>query len=325
MDPGRFCGFLVLDKPEGITSHGCVAAVRRAYGLRRVGHGGTLDPAVTGVLPIALGPATRLLPYLQGSKVYRGVVQLGVRTSSDDLQGKVLERQAPPPLADAALERVLDRFRGPILQRPPQVSAVHVDGERAYARARRGETSELSPRAVCIERLVLLGWDPGSGRLEIEVACSAGTYIRALARDIGDVIGCGGALESLRRTAALGFDLSTAVPLERLSDAPPPPLQDPLQALAHLDQHRLSPDELTSWRCGRRLQRFPGEDSAAEGPDASRTEASLEGFQRSEASSPGGFESRPVAVLDPEGQLAGIAQSAPCGELRPRLVFDAAG
>jgi tRNA pseudouridine55 synthase len=244
---------LVIDKPAGPTSHGCVAAVRRAYGLKRVGHGGTLDPAVTGVLPIALGPATRLLPYLRGDKLYRAVVQLGVRTSSDDLEGDVLERRSPPVLDTAALEEALAGFRGEILQRPPAVSAVHVGGERAYARARRGELVELPPRPVTIHSLQLLGWDPAEARLELEVRCSAGTYIRSLARDLGEHLGCGAALARLRRTETLGFDLSTAVDLERLASGPLPPLLDPLLALGHLERRQLLAEELPSWRCGRAL------------------------------------------------------------------------
>lgn len=355
-DTGGLCGFLVLDKPAGLTSHACVSAVRRAYGLRRVGHGGTLDPAVTGVLPIAVGPATRLLPYLQGGKAYRGVVQLGVRSSSDDLEGTLLERQPPPPLSPAELEAALAPFRGTILQVPPQVSAVHVQGERAYARVRRGESVQLSPRPVTIERLTLIAWDPANGRLELEVRCSAGTYIRALARDLGESLGCGGALASLRRTEALGFDLGAAVPLERLSTVPPPPLRNPLEALAHLERHQLSPAELVDWRCGRRLQpqaptggaaeskRWLGQEEpdgceALQTPEAPAASQSLSSPSQSPQTGAGGeapesepgsattppHASRPVAVLNPEGQLAGIAQSAPGGELRPRLVFDAAG
>lgn len=309
----------MIDKPAGPTSHGCVAAVRRAYGLKRVGHGGTLDPAVTGVLPMALGPATRLLPYLQGDKVYRAVVQLGVRTSSDDLEGEVLERRTPPALDRAALEEALARFRGDILQRPPAVSAVHVGGERAYARARRGELVELAPRPVTILSLRLLGWDPAKAHAELEVRCSAGTYIRSLARDLGDHLGCGGALARLRRTATLGFDLSTAVDLERLASAPPPPLLDPLAALAHLERRQLLEEERPGWRCGRSLPLRAGESiheaiaagAAADGPAGSAESAAPEGPA--------------YAILNPDGSLAGIARLDPTGQLRPRLVFDAAG
>ncbi|MFM7313056.1 MAG: tRNA pseudouridine(55) synthase TruB [Cyanobium sp.] len=289
-------GFLVLDKPAGLTSHDCVSRVRRAYGLRRVGHGGTLDPAVTGVLPIALGSATRLLPYLPGGKSYRGVIALGVRTTSDDLEGEVLERREVPPLDDGALERALAPFRGDILQRPPAVSAVHVDGERAHVRARRGEALELPPRPVSIEALELLGWEPLSGRLEVRIDCSAGTYVRSLARDLGESLGCGGALATLRRSAALGFRLDQACPLEALQQQPLPPLCDPLQALSHLPRRQLCEQEWPAWRCGRRLSEGTG--MAAE---------------------------QPVVILDPEGALAGLARSDGQGELQPRLVLDAAG
>lgn len=289
-------GFLVLDKSAGLTSHDCVSRVRRAYGLRRVGHGGTLDPAVTGVLPIALGPATRLLPYLSGAKSYRGVIQLGVRTASDDLEGAVLATQPVPALERAALERALLPFRGDILQRPPRVSAVHVDGERAHVRARRGEVIELAERPVTIATLDLLGWDPETGRLELQIDCSAGTYIRSLARDLGESLGCGGALASLRRTAALGFRLDQACALEALQHRPLPPLLDPREALGHLPQQRLSEAEWPSWRCGRRLVDHTG--SVAE---------------------------QPVVVLDPDGALAGLARSDGAGALQPRLVLDPAG
>ena len=290
------CGFLLLDKPAGLSSHACVAKVRRCYGLRRVGHGGTLDPAVTGLLPIALGPATRLLPYLDGSKRYRGVVRLGLTTSSDDLEGEVLSEAPVPALDRQALEQALAGFRGEILQRPPQVSAVHVDGERAYVRARRGEAMELAARAVSIHSLELLAWDGERSELELAVDCSAGTYIRSLARDLGERLGCGGTLARLRRTAALGFDLAAAVPLERLDLAAPPPLLDPLAALNHLDRHQLNDAELTDWRCGRTLVD--------------------EGLRPAETA---------VAVVGPDCQLAGVARADGRGLLQPRLVFAAAG
>ncbi|MDP4881127.1 MAG: tRNA pseudouridine(55) synthase TruB [Cyanobium sp. MAG_137] len=290
------CGFLVLDKAAGLTSHACVARVRRAYKLKRVGHGGTLDPAVTGVLPIALGPATRLLPYLEGDKTYRGVVQLGLRTVSDDLEGEVLARLAVPALEAADLEAALASFRGPIQQVPPQVSAVHVKGQRAYALVRQGEQLELAPRAVTIQRLELLGWDGATARLELLVRCSAGTYIRSLARDLGEALGCGGALAQLRRSEALGFGLEQAVPLEALDQAPLPPLLNPLAALGHLPQRQLLDAELEGWRCGRALDHG----------------LSLEAGE-------------PVAVLGPDGNLAGMARTSEGGLLQPKLVFNATG
>ena len=290
------CGFLVLDKPAGLSSHGCVARVRRAYGLKRVGHGGTLDPAVTGVLPIALGPATRLLPYLSGDKTYRGVVQLGVRTDSDDLEGEVLERQQPPQLASTDLEAALKPFRGVIQQRPPAISAVHVNGQRAYKLARAGERVELQARPITLHRLELLRWDPELGRLELEVACSAGTYIRSLARDLGEALGCGGCLAQLQRTEALGFKLEQSVSWEQLEAVPPPALVDPLEALSHLQQHQLTTEALAGWRCGR--------------------------LQACEPTWP---IDAPVVVVGPDGNLAGMARVQASGQLQPRLVLDAAG
>jgi tRNA pseudouridine55 synthase len=295
------CGFLVLDKPAGPTSHACVAGVRKAYGLKRVGHGGTLDPAVTGVLPIALGPATRLLPYLPGDKAYRAIVQLGVRTTTDDLEGDCLERTDPPSsLTRLELEKALDPFRGAIEQRPPAFSAVHVQGRRAYALARAGEAVVLPARRVTIHRLDLLDWDSELGRLALEIQCSSGTYIRSLARDLGDSLGCGGALAQLRRTAALGFELSQSVPFEALPREgfahPLPPLLDPLQVLGHLPQHRLREEDRSAWRCG----------------------------QPQECSQPWPLDTV-VVIVAPDGKLAGLAKVEGAGVLQPRLVLHAIG
>jgi len=290
------CGFLVLDKPAGLSSHSCVAQVRRAYRLKRVGHGGTLDPAVTGVLPIALGPATRLLPYLSGDKTYRGVIQLGVITNTDDLEGEVTQRQPLPALSEAQLEAALEGFRGAIEQRPPVVSAVHVNGQRAYKLARAGETVELPARPVTIHRLSLQSWNPEQGQLELEVACTAGTYIRSLARDLGEQLGCGGALARLRRTEALGFQLSQSVSLERLQAEPAPTLVDPLEALASFPRHALLDDDLQGWRCGRH-----------------------------QACDPSWAADTAVVVVAPDGNLAGMARVQANGSLQPRLVLDAAG
>ena len=287
-------GFVVIDKPAGLTSHSCVSRLRRCYSLKRVGHGGTLDPAVTGVLPIALGPATRLLPYLPGDKTYRGVIQLGQVTSSDDLEGVLLQQNAWPVLDPEDLTAALNPFRGAIQQRPPQVSAVHVDGERAHARARRGEVMDLPPRTVTIHRLTPLHWDQAQGRLELEVHCSAGTYIRSLARDLGESLGCGGCLAFLRRTQALGFDVSQAHALPEAGDTPPTPLS-PLLALGHLPRRQLNLDEEQDWRCGRRLALATDCDGEA------------------------------VVVCNADGSMAGIGLQEHRDHLRPKVVFDANG
>lgn len=295
-------GFAVIDKPSGLTSHACVARIRRLLGIRRVGHGGTLDPAVTGVLPIAVGQATRLLPYLPGEKTYRGVIQLGLTTNTDDLEGEIVSRHAVPALSSDALERAIAPFRGQIEQRPPQVSAVHVDGERAHARARRGEQMDLPPRTITIHHLHLLDWCPDQGRLSLEVHCSAGTYIRSLARDLGQSLGCGGCLASLRRTQALGFQDAQAIPLpERLEPGTPSPgagalpLLPPQVALHHLPQRRLSPMEQEDWSCGRRIT--PGAD----------------------------VESDAVVVLSDGGRMLGLGVPDGAGGLRPKVVFEARG
>ena len=295
MDVNGPFGFVVIDKPAGLTSHACVSRLRRCFGLKRVGHGGTLDPAVTGVLPIALGQATRLLPYLPGDKTYRGVIQLGVSTTTDDLQGEVLRRQHWPALRADAIDAALNQFRGSILQIPPQVSAVHVAGERAYARARRGEVMNIPAREITIHRLTPLHWDQASGQLELEVHCSTGTYIRSLARDLGDRLGCGGCLALLRRTQALGFCEDQAKPLPELEQPEklPEPLS-PLLALSHLPQRLLNVAEQTDWRCGRRIAIQPGPNNDA------------------------------VVVCNPDGTIAGVGHRDD-GQLKPKVVFNAAG
>ena len=293
-------GFAVIDKPAGLTSHACVARIRRVLGTRRVGHGGTLDPAVTGVLPIAVGQATRLLPYLPGDKTYRGVIELGVTTGTDDLQGEVLSRKPLPELNRISLEQALSAFRGSIRQRPPQVSAVHVDGERAHARARRGEVMDLPARTVTLHRLELLNWDPAQAQLEVEVHCTAGTYIRSLARDLGEALGCGGALAQLRRIQALGFSADQAVPLP---EAPEQvgggslTLLRPELALPHLPQRTLNASEQEDWSCGRRLGAEPDGTPPADA----------------------------VVVLSEEGRMLGLGRPDGDGGLKPKVVFEARG
>ena len=205
-------GFLAIDKPYGLTSHDCVSRLRKVYGIRKIGHGGTLDPAVTGVLPIAIGKATRFLSFLPSTKRYEGTIQLGLRTTTDDLEGEVLSEEKWPQLARDAICNYLNEFKVNIKQRPPNFSSVHIDGERAHRKARRGEIFDLPSKQVIIHDIELLQWDMSSGKIDLNVHCSSGTYIRALARDIGNRIGCGGCLAKLRRTEALGFNLNQVMP-----------------------------------------------------------------------------------------------------------------
>jgi tRNA pseudouridine55 synthase len=211
-------GVLVIDKPAGLTSHDVVARVRRAAGQSRVGHAGTLDPAATGVLVCALGGATRLIEMLQDDtlKTYRAVVRLGATTSTDDAEGAVLATAPVPTLDAAQLERVLAQFRGAIMQVPPMVSAVHHQGQRLYHLARSGQVVERTPRPVHIHRLTLL--EVQASCISLEVVCGKGTYIRSLARDLGEHLGCGAHLATLQRTAVGPFTLAGAVPLAALND-----------------------------------------------------------------------------------------------------------
>lgn len=208
-------GFLNLAKPAGITSHDAVAQVRRLAGQKRVGHAGTLDPAATGVLPIALGQATRLVEYLADSrKGYYALIELGVTTETDDAEGRVIAQAPVPELDGVLLEATLQQFRGSIMQVPPIYSALHHRGQRLYDLARAGQAPELQPRPVLIDRLELRAWR--SPVLEVEVACGKGTYIRALARDIGAALGCGAHLRQLVRTFVGGFRLEEATPLAEI-------------------------------------------------------------------------------------------------------------
>lgn len=209
-------GLLIVDKEAGWTSHDVVAWVRRLIRQRQVGHAGTLDPLATGVLVLCLGQATRLAEYLQGHpKRYQATIRLGETTDTYDAEGKLVERRPVPLLSREALVSYLRRFQGAIMQRPPAFSAVKVAGIAAHRRARRGEAMALPPREVVISELHLLSWTPPD--LSLEIACSAGTYIRSLAHDLGQAIGCGAHLIALRRTASGPFTLADAVPLRELA------------------------------------------------------------------------------------------------------------
>ncbi len=205
---GTYDGILVVDKPVGPTSHDLVDLVRRLTGVRRVGHGGTLDPFAGGVLPIFVGRATRLVEYhMADDKAYRAMMSFGARSTTDDLDGELTPGEGPAP-ASGALEAALDRFRGPISQVPPDHSAVRVQGRRAYELARGGVRPALAAREVDIRTLDLVEWDatdPSRPTATLEIACSAGTYIRAIARDLGAALGCGAYLVALTRSRSGPF------------------------------------------------------------------------------------------------------------------------
>ena len=211
-------GVLNIDKAAGWTSHDVVARVRRLAGQRQVGHAGTLDPLATGVLVVGLGAGTRLLEYATGQpKTYRAVITLGQTTTTYDAEGEVTTTSAVPPLSLDQVNAALDAFRGSIWQRPPAFSALKRDGVALYKLARAGEEVEVEPRPVTIYDLTLLALD--GPRLELIVHCGAGVYIRSLAHDLGQALGCGAHLAALRRTAVGQFTVDRAVTLDQLADA----------------------------------------------------------------------------------------------------------
>ncbi|MEM7065972.1 MAG: tRNA pseudouridine(55) synthase TruB [Cyanobacteria bacterium P01_B01_bin.77] len=254
-------GFLNLHKPAGWTSHDCVAKLRRLLKTKKIGHAGTLDPAATGILPMAVGRATRLLQYLPGEKVYRAVVQLGTTTETDDLEGAVLTQTPADYLTQAAVMEHLSQFQGEIEQIPPMYSAVHVNGQRLYDLARRGNTEnvDVPRRQVVVHHIDVVAWQAGqTPQITLDIACGAGTYIRSIARDLGQILGVGGTLASLLRTQSSGFTLETSISLEALIEQPEQAqLIAPAVAMAHLPQIALSPENARRWCMGQKLPSDP--------------------------------------------------------------------
>ncbi|MCP4359680.1 MAG: tRNA pseudouridine(55) synthase TruB [Chloroflexi bacterium] len=249
-------GVLNIDKSGGLTSHDVVNRIRRAASIRKVGHAGTLDPLATGVLLLCLGRATRLVEYLVGQpKIYEATIRLGQTTDTYDAEGEIVAER-PLTFPDADLSPTFARFRGEIEQVPPMYSALKRGGQPLYKLARQGIMVERPPRTVTIYGLELLNYH--SPNLTIRVACSSGTYIRSLAYDLGEALGCGGHITALRRTAVGEFTLETAVPLNQLT---PESLSDALQpletAVAHLPRLILPPEAANRLYLG---QTIPRED-----------------------------------------------------------------
>jgi tRNA pseudouridine55 synthase len=210
-------GLVIIDKPAGITSHDAVRRLRKVAKTRRVGHAGTLDPMATGVLILGLGRATRLLGHLAlTNKDYTATIRLGQSTVTDDAEGDIMEERDATAISDEAIAREIAKLSGDILQVPTQISAIKVDGKRSYARVRAGEEVELKARPVTVSRFDVISTDrsqPGVVDLQVEVSCSTGTYVRALARDVGEALGVGGHLTALRRTRVGPFSVESAVTL----------------------------------------------------------------------------------------------------------------
>ena len=227
-------GLVVVDKPGGMTSHDVVSRVRRLAGTRKVGHAGTLDPMATGVLVLGVDRATRLLGHLMlTEKAYDATVRLGASTTTDDAEGEVLARADASGLEEQAVREVLAGFVGDLEQVPTAVSAIKVDGKRAYQRVRDGEQVELKARPVTVHELVVHAVRPAGEHLDVDLSlrCSSGTYVRAIARDAGAALGVGGHLTALRRTAVGPYDLTMARTLEELAESYAPlPIADAARA-----------------------------------------------------------------------------------------------
>jgi tRNA pseudouridine55 synthase len=261
-------GLLVLDKPAGITSRDAVDQAQRWFARgTRIGHTGTLDPLATGVLVLCVGVATRLTEYVQDmGKTYRAGVLLGARSGTDDAEGAVVSLEVARPPDLGAVHAGLETFLGDIEQVPPAYSAARVSGRRAYDLARRGEEVALRPRKVRIDGIDVLAY--AWPRLELEIRCGKGTYIRSLARDLGERLGCGGLIETLRRTRVGPFTVADAVPLDAVPAAALQRLQPPAAAVAELPRVEVTAVEAARLRQGQqaRLDRIgPGLKAPPEG------------------------------------------------------------
>ncbi len=267
-------GILLVDKPAGITSHDVVARTRRAAGTRKIGHAGTLDPMATGLLVLGIEGATRLLTYIVGAdKTYLATIRLGQATSTDDADGEITRRALIADVDAVTAERISEgiaALTGEISQVPSAVSAIKVDGRRAYDRVRAGEEVELAAREVTVSRFDVLAERRGEGVMDLDVVvdCSSGTYIRALARDLGDALGVGGHLTVLRRTRIGPFDVTDAAELD---DIDPDAVLTPAQAAARvMPQLDVTADEARDLRHGKRLvdaaDRLDGPYAAAVDP-----------------------------------------------------------
>ncbi|RFA09558.1 tRNA pseudouridine(55) synthase TruB [Subtercola boreus] len=291
MNPGsNRSGILLVDKPQGNTSHDVVARTRRLAGTRKVGHAGTLDPLATGLLVLGVNSSTRLLTYVVGlDKEYEAVIRLGASTTTDDSEGDVLETAAPDAVAALTDDRIaegLSAQTGDVLQRPSSVSAIKVDGKRAYARVRGGETVVLDARAVTISTIEVRGGGPVTGTgfwdVSVRVVCSSGTYIRAIARDLGDALGVGGHLTALRRTRIGPFGVAEAHTLETI-DADRDLLAPADVAGRLFETARFDAAQAADLRNGKRVELSDGQ-----------------------APAPGTATPGPLAAIDPDGALIGL-------------------
>lgn len=270
---GRADGLLLVDKPAGPSSHDVVAAARRALGERRVGHAGTLDPAATGLLVVLAGRATRLARFVALlPKQYRGTIRFGSETSTDDATGEAVESDERwRERSEADVVRALEQVAAQPTQVPPRVSAKKVSGERAYRRVRRGELPDLAPVAVRIHSLTAAAVDLAAGEVVIDVGCGTGTFVRAIARDVGRALGSRAHLKDLRRVAVGPWRVEQAVPLADLGAGADLRLRSLAEAVAHLPALEVGPASAEAVRHGRRIE----EPARHEGPVAVYREGAL--------------------------------------------------
>ena len=296
--PDDLFGILNLAKPANVTSRAVVDVVQRLVRPAKAGHAGTLDPLARGVVVVCLGRATRLIPFVQqAEKVYRGRFRLGLRSNTDDVTGQMTETPGVTPVSAEQLAAVLPEFVGEIQQVPPQFSAVHVDGKRAYKLARRGQQVEIPARTVVVHRIELLEF--GFPDFELEIECGSGTYIRSIGRDIGERLTCGAVMTSLTRTRIGPYRLEDAVPAEGLDQQSlTEHLRPAAEAVAGSPVYHCSEEELVEIAHGRKIV-------AREADDAITSE-----------------EGRQVALLGSSGELAALAlYRQEDNSLRPKQVF----
>ncbi len=256
---GNKDGFLVINKEKGCTSHDCVKKIRKLLNAKKVGHTGTLDPEVTGTLPIAIGNATRFIQYLPQGKTYIGQIKLGIRTNTDDIHGEIINQKVWPIISHEKLDQYLDKFRGVIKQIPPKVSSVHVNGQRAYKKSFNNENFELDPKEVKIDELTLMKWDQMNGIIEIKIKCSAGTYIRSIARDLGITLNSEGCLLQLKRISACGFHEQNSIKISEMEKEKGQKdatnlIIPTISALHHLSTYVLTNNEINYWQTGRAIK-----------------------------------------------------------------------
>ena len=301
-------GFLVINKDKGCTSHDCVKQIRKLLNTKKVGHTGTLDPEVTGTLPIAIGSATRFIQYLPQGKTYTGQIKLGIRTNTDDIHGEIINQKSWPKISDAKLDLYLDKFRGIIKQIPPKVSSIHVNGERAYKKSLKNENFVLAPREVKIEELTLINWDQIHGIIEIKIKCSAGTYIRSIARDLGVILNSEGCLLQLKRISACGFHEQNSIKISDLEKEKDKKnveniIIPTISALNHISTLVLTQkEEINFWQTGRMIK------------------VNIKNFTRTNSFN---YE-KPIKVIDRRNNLLGIGFfNEDQTNLNPKLVLNA--